>query len=104
MSAVNLLGYLAALASMASFAPQAWKIIKTRETKDISVRMYMLTVAAFALWLGFGILQHQWPLVVSNSVCFALSSFILAMTLFPRAEKERVAKALTGKRRKQSHD
>ena len=98
MTYVNVLGYLAALASMASFVPQAWKVIRTRQTKDISVGMYLLTVAAFALWLAFGLLQSQWPLVVSNGVCLALSLFILAMTLFPKKEKEKVAAALTGKK------
>jgi MtN3 and saliva related transmembrane protein len=104
MSYVTALGYLAALASMASFFPQAWKIITTRETKDISVGMYLLTVSAFALWLAFGALQHQWPLVVSNGVCFALSLFILGMTLFPKKEKEKVAAALMGGKRKRSHN
>ncbi len=102
MSYVSILGTLAALASMASFVPQAWKVIRTRQTKDISVGMYLLTVAAFALWLAFGIALRQWPLVVSNGVCLALSLFILAMTLFPRKEKEKVAAALTGKKRSRS--
>ncbi|MDR3527238.1 MAG: SemiSWEET transporter [Rhizomicrobium sp.] len=89
------LGYLAAAASMASFAPQAWKIIRSRETKDISAGMYGLTVAAFALWLAYGVLQRQWPLVLSNGVCLLLSGFILVMTLLPRSQKEKVADALT---------
>jgi MtN3 and saliva related transmembrane protein len=98
MMFVTILGYLAAAASMASFVPQAWKIIRTRETKDISAGMYCLTVAAFALWLAYGIAEHQWPLVVSNAVCFALSAFILAMTLLPQSQKDDVAKTLTGEK------
>jgi MtN3 and saliva related transmembrane protein len=96
MTYITILGYLAALASMASFAPQAWKIIRSCETKDISTGMYVLTVAAFALWLAFGFLQRQWPLVMSNSVCLALSAFILLMKVLPRSEKNRVAAKLTG--------
>jgi MtN3 and saliva related transmembrane protein len=91
MSLVAILGAGAALASMASFVPQAWKIIRSRKTGDISVRMYILTVTAFALWLAYGALQLQWPLVVSNGVCLVLSAFILLMALLPRAEKTRVA-------------
>jgi MtN3 and saliva related transmembrane protein len=102
MSPITILGYLAALASMASFVPQAWKVIRTRQTKGISAGMYLLTVMAFALWLAFGIALRQWPLVVSNGVCLALSVFILAMTLFPKKEKEKVAAALTGTKRGQS--
>lgn len=95
MMLITLLGYLAAIASMASFIPQAWKIIRSRQTKDISVGMYLLTVSAFALWLAYGIALRQWPLVVSNGLCFALSAFILAMTLLPQRQKDKVADAVT---------
>ena len=95
MMLITLLGYLAAIASMASFIPQAWKIIRSRQTKDISVGMYLLTVSAFALWLAYGIALRQWPLVVSNGLCFALSVFILAMTLLPQRQKDKVADAVT---------
>lgn len=95
MMLITLLGSLAAIASMASFIPQAWKIIRSRRTKDISVGMYLLTVSAFALWLAYGIALRQWPLVVSNGLCFALSAFILAMTLLPQRQKNKVADAVT---------
>ena len=94
MFAVTLLGYLAAAVSTASFLPQAWKIIKSRQTKDISFGMYLLTVAAFGLWLTFGILARLWPLVVSNSICFILSAFILAMKVLPQSHKNAVADVL----------
>lgn len=94
---VTILGYLAALASMVSFVPQAWKIVRSRDTKDISAGMYLLTVSAFGLWLAYGILQHQWPLVVSNGVCFLLSAFILAMTLLPWRQKNAIASTIEGK-------
>ena len=91
---VTIIGYAAAGFSTASFAPQAWKIIKSRETKDISAGMYALTVAAFGLWLIFGSLQRQWPLVLSNGICLLMSAFILAMKLLPRSGKDAVAKAI----------
>jgi VCBS repeat-containing protein len=43
MENVTLVGYLAALCSMTSFTPQAWKIIKTRDTSSISAPMYAVT-------------------------------------------------------------
>jgi len=95
MNATLLLGYSAAAISTASFAPQAWKIIRSRETKDISLGMYLLTVMGFALWLAFGFAERQWPLVISNSICFLLSGFILVMKILPRQKKDAVAKAIT---------
>jgi hypothetical protein len=40
-------GPVAALCSVISFTPQAFKIIRTGETKDLSAAMYVLTVAGF---------------------------------------------------------
>jgi MtN3 and saliva related transmembrane protein len=95
MQTATLLGAFAALCSTVSFTPQAIKIIRTRETKDISVWMYGLTVLGFAAWTSYGVMLAQWPLVASNSICFLLSAFILAMTLLPRAKKNAVADAVT---------
>ena len=47
MQTVTILGAFAALCSTISFTPQAIKIIRTRETKDISIVMYCLTVIGF---------------------------------------------------------
>ena len=91
---VTIVGYAAALCSTASFTPQAWKIIKSRDTGDLSAAMYALTVCGFALWLAFGVLQRQWPLIIANLICLVLSGFILLMKLFSRPQKDAVADAL----------
>ncbi len=97
MTWLVLLGTGAALCSTASFAPQAWKIIRSRETKDLSTGMYLLTVSGFALWLAYGIGLRQWPLIASNGICLALAAFILTMKLLPRREKNKVADAIAPK-------
>jgi MtN3 and saliva related transmembrane protein len=52
-------------------------------------------VIGFAAWATYGMMLSQWPLVVSNGICFLLSGFILAMTLLPSAKKNAVADAVT---------
>ncbi len=95
MTWIVALGTLAALCSTVSFVPQAWQIIRTRQTKDISAAMYAITVIGFGLWLGYGVMLKQWPLVASNGVCFLLSGFILLMKLLPGRGKEKIARAVT---------
>lgn len=90
----TLVGMAATAASVTSFAPQAWKIIRTRDTRSISAGTYALTVAGFALWLLYGALLGQWPLIATNAVCCALSAFILVMKLLPAGERKAVAKAI----------
>jgi MtN3 and saliva related transmembrane protein len=93
MEAVTIVGSLAAICSMTSFMPQAWKIIKTRDTGSISVPMYAVTVIGFSLWLAFGVMKGEWPITITNAVCLMLSAFILLMTILPRKSKEAIADA-----------
>lgn len=75
----NLIGALAALCSMTSFVPQIVKIWRDRDASEISLRMYLITVTGFSLWIAYGVLTRSWPVAVSNAVCLALSSAILAL-------------------------
>jgi len=88
---VTIAGSVAAFCSMISFVPQAWRIVKSRDTGAISPVMYSFTVAGFALWTLYGIGLGEWPLIVTNSVCLLLASFILLMTLLPQAKKDTMA-------------
>lgn len=83
MNYALILGCLAAACSMASFTPQAWKIIRTRDTSSISAGMYVLTVTGFTFWMIYGFMTGQWPIIVTNTVCLILSAFILVMKLLP---------------------
>jgi MtN3 and saliva related transmembrane protein len=94
MNWITLIGSAAAICSTASFVPQAWKIIRTRDTSALSARMYAVTVTGFSLWLAYGILLGEWPLIVTNAVCLAMSAFILAMRILPQRKKEAVADLL----------
>lgn len=94
MSIITIIGSIAAICSTISFAPQAWKIIKSRHTADISLAMYAVTVCGFALWTIYGVLLGEWPLIVTNSICFLLAGFILVMKILPRPQKNKVADAL----------
>ena len=94
MDSINLavfIGAAAGICSTISFAPQAWKIIRSRRTRDISLRMYSVTVTGFALWLAYGIMLGEWPLILSNALCFLMSGFILVMKLSPQRVKEEIA-------------
>ncbi|WP_312942986.1 SemiSWEET family sugar transporter [Agrobacterium pusense] len=84
-----LVGYLASICSVASFIPQVWKVMRSGDTEAISVRMYVLTVTGFALWTTFGFLRGEWPIILTNSVCFCLSGIVLFQKLRTRHSPER---------------
>ena len=95
MNAVTVVSLFAATLSMVSFVPQAWAVIRSRNTDGISLKMYVITVIGFVAWLVYGVLLGQWAIIVQNVICLCLSSFILVMKLLPQRKKEAVAEALT---------
>ena len=78
---IVIVGVLAAALTIASFLPQAWKIVKTRETKGLSTVMWALNTTGFAMWIGYGVLLEKLPIIVPNAICLVLAGFILAMKL-----------------------
>ncbi len=81
MSLITLLGLVAGLCTTLSFLPQAIKIIKTKETGDISLLMYIFLEFGLFLWLVYGILIKSFPLMLANGMALLLSSIILILKI-----------------------
>jgi MtN3 and saliva related transmembrane protein len=74
-------GYAAAILATLSFLPQVVKTIRSGQTKDISLTMYLLFCSGVALWLVYGILIHATPVIVANLATLLLSGTILMMKI-----------------------
>jgi MtN3 and saliva related transmembrane protein len=81
LPSTELIGYIAACLTTASFVPQAWKTFQSKDVSGISLGMYSLFTAGIALWLTYGLLLSAWPIVVANAVTLVLASAILWMRL-----------------------
>jgi MtN3 and saliva related transmembrane protein len=85
---------VAAALSIIGFIPQAWRIVKTRDTSSLSTPMWIGESAAFALWITYGVMLEKLPIIIPNAICLILSVFILFMKVAPKRTKEHVADAL----------
>jgi MtN3 and saliva related transmembrane protein len=90
---VNAVGVAAAIFSTSSFVPQVMTIICERTATWVSVRMYLVTVASFALWTAYGFLLRSWPLVTSNLVSLGLAGLVLGLKFRYGGASGSVAKA-----------
>lgn len=75
------LGTIAAALTTTSFVPQAIRILRTRDTHSISLPMYVAFTVGVGFWLGYGLVLHSWPMIVSNAITFLLAATILALKL-----------------------
>lgn len=66
---------------MLTFAPQALRVIRTRDTAAISLTTYVIVVVSTALWGVYGALIASIPVVVANVVNGAFGLIILIMKL-----------------------
>ena len=77
MSSVTLLGLVAAFCTTAAYLPQVLKTWRTRSTSDISLGMFLLMVSGLVLWLAYGIILADLPLIASNTVTLLFAGMIL---------------------------
>ena len=79
--AIKMLGFAAAACTTLAYAPQFIKVWRTRSTEDISLGMFLVMVLGLALWLAYGLLSGDAPLVAANAITMVLAGGILFMKL-----------------------
>jgi MtN3 and saliva related transmembrane protein len=75
------MGTVAAILTTVSFVPQALRIVRTRDTRSLSLPMYLVFTAGVGFWLGYGLVLASWPMIVANAITFLLAATILALKL-----------------------
>jgi len=78
---VDILGYIAGLLILVSLVPQIIKSWKTKSTKDISLLRYIIYIIGIIMWLIYGSLLNNGPMIISNSINLLLASSILYLKL-----------------------
>ena len=72
-----MIGIIAAFLTTLSFIPQAWQVIKTKDTSGISLGMYAMFVAGVFLWMIHGINIRDVAIIAANGITLVLASIIL---------------------------
>lgn len=78
----DLIGYVAATLTTASFLPQAIMTLKTRDTASLSLGMYSLFTTGVLLWLIYGIYLANLAIILANAVTLLLAMLILGFKLY----------------------
>lgn len=71
------LGMIAGTLTTVSFIPQVIKVWKTKKTRDISLAMFAILLTGSILWLIYGFMMKDIPLILTNIIIFLLGSIIL---------------------------
>ena len=73
----DLLGYVAAFLTTASFVPQALKTLQSQDTQSISLVMYLMFTSGVFFWFSYGVYKEDIPMMGANAIGFCLAAIIL---------------------------
>jgi MtN3 and saliva related transmembrane protein len=73
----TLIGFFSGFFTTIAFIPQAYKVWKTKSTKDISLWMFLIFKAGVAGWLVYGVLTDNLPIIFANILTLFLAFLIL---------------------------
>ena len=79
MELTTIVGTAASIASAVTFLPQVIKIWRTKSTKDLSGMTLFFLFLNVSLWLLYGILIFDYPIMATNGIVL---SMIITMIYF----------------------
>ncbi len=71
---VQYLGYVAGLLTVGAFLPQVVRAWRTRRTRDLSLATFALLITTGSLWMIYGVLNADWPVIAANAGMVALNA------------------------------
>lgn len=81
MVATTIIGLISGVFTTVSLIPQIVKILKTKDTKSISLPMYVIYTIGIVGWLIYGFMLGEFALIFSNFFSFSFGLLILILKL-----------------------
>ena len=72
----DIVGAAATIICVLSVTPQVYQVIKTNSTRDISLASILLLILMSLLWIWYGVLIMDWPVILTD-VGVILQEFII---------------------------
>ena len=85
----QIIGIAAGICTSFSLLPQLIKMIKEKRVDDISIFMLLILITGLALWVYYGILREDWPIILTNSLSVLLNGTMIVLRFkYKRSSKK----------------
>jgi len=81
MEIAQWIGLIAGGLTTIAFVPQVVKTYQSRSAKDLSLTMFLVFSIGIVLWLVYGIMIREWPVIIANAITLLLSLILLIFKL-----------------------
>lgn len=85
----NIFGALAMISSLIGLCPQVYKAWKTKSMDDVSMGMLINYLLGSFFWIGYGIMQSAFFVLISNIIGFLISGLAVYQKRYFDAQKSR---------------
>lgn len=80
----NFLGIIAGILTCISMLPQLIKVLKEKNVDDLSPVMLLTLIIGLSLWVWYGIMKTEVPIIYSNSFAVLVNLCLLISYLIYR--------------------
>lgn len=80
------IGTIAGILTSVSMIPQLIKVLKEKEVENLSWIMIAVLLTGVSLWVVYGIMREEWPIIISN-VFSVMVNITLLIAYFLYKEK-----------------
>ena len=80
-------GIGAGVLTATSMIPQVIKVIQEKKATQVSVLMLIVLLTGVGLWVWYGILKTDWPIIITNCFSFLVNIVLLFLRFRYRNNK-----------------
>lgn len=73
----NVLGIIAGVLTSAAMIPQLIKVLREKNVDDLSWVMLLVLITGVSLWIWYGVLKNEWPIILSNTFSVLMNLSLL---------------------------
>ncbi|MCY0969246.1 SemiSWEET transporter [Chryseobacterium wangxinyae] len=84
----NILGIVAGVLTSVAMIPQLIKVIRKKNVEDLSWVMIMVLITGLSLWVWYGIIRNELPIIVSNAFAVLVNvTLLICLITFRKKNK-----------------
>jgi len=86
MNYLDIIGLFAGTCVTISVIPQILKVWRTKKVKAISLKTFSILTFGIGVWIVYGILKSDLPIIITNSVSFCLNLLMVYFIIYYEKE------------------
>jgi len=86
MNYIDIIGLFAGTCVTISVIPQILKVWRTKKVKAISLKTFSILTFGIGVWIVYGILKKDLPIIITNGVSFCLNLLMVYFIIYYEKE------------------